>query len=60
MGLAATALRWIARQIEYEGSAKRDEVIEDVSQLGDGGNRWALLLALFLLRNQRGHVISRG
>ena len=36
LGLAATALRWIARQIEYEGSARRDEVIEEVSQLGTG------------------------
>ena len=36
LGLAMTALRWIARQIEYEGSAWRDEVIEDVSQLGMG------------------------
>ena len=36
LGLAATALRWIARQIEYEGSARRDEVIEEVSELGTG------------------------
>ena len=36
LGWAATALRWIARQIEYEGSARRDEVIEEVSQLGMG------------------------
>ena len=36
LGWAATALRWIARQIEYEGSARRDEVIEEVSQLGTG------------------------
>ena len=36
LGLAMTALRWIARQIEYEGSAWRDEVIKDVSQLGMG------------------------
>ena len=36
LGLAATALRWISRQIEYEGSAIRDEVIEEVSQLGMG------------------------
>jgi hypothetical protein len=36
LGLAATALRWIARQIEWEGSARRDEVIEEVGQLGIG------------------------
>ena len=36
LGWAATALRWIARQIEYEGSARRDEVINEVSQLGMG------------------------
>ena len=36
LGLAATALRWIARQIEWEGSARRDEVVEEVSQLGMG------------------------
>ena len=36
LGLAMTALRWIARQIEYEGSARRDEVIDEVSQLGIG------------------------
>jgi NACHT domain len=36
LGLAATALRWIARQIEWEGSARRDEVIEEVSELGMG------------------------
>ena len=36
LGWAATALRWIAGQIEYEGSARRDEVIEEVSQLGMG------------------------
>ena len=34
LGWAATALRWIAGQIEYEGSARRDEVIEEVLQLG--------------------------
>ena len=36
LGWAATALRWIAGQIEYEGSARRDEVIEEVRQLGMG------------------------
>ena len=36
LGWAATALRWIAGQIEYEGSARRDEAIEEVSQLGIG------------------------
>ena len=36
LGWAATALRWISRQIEYEGSARRDEVIEEVLQLGMG------------------------
>jgi nucleoside-triphosphatase THEP1 len=36
LGLAATALRWIAREIKYEGKARRDEVIEEVSQLGMG------------------------
>ena len=36
LGWAATALRWIAEQIEYEGSARRDEAIEEVSQLGMG------------------------
>ena len=36
LGWAATALRWIARQIEYEGSARRDEVIGEVSQIGMG------------------------
>ena len=36
LGWAATALRWIVSQIEWEGSARRDEVIEEVSQLGTG------------------------
>ena len=36
LGLAMTALRWIAGQLEWEGSARRDEVIEEVSQLGTG------------------------
>ena len=36
MGLAATALRWIASEFESEGRARRDEVIEEVSQLGTG------------------------
>ena len=36
LGWAAIALRWIAGQIEYEGSARRDEAIEEVSQLGMG------------------------
>jgi NACHT domain len=36
LGLAATALRWIAGEIKYEGKARRDEVIEEVTQLGMG------------------------
>ena len=36
LGLAATALRWIASEFESEGRARRDEVIEEVSQLGTG------------------------
>jgi NACHT domain len=36
LGLAATALRWIAREIKYKGKATRDKVIEKVSQLGMG------------------------
>ena len=36
LGWAATALRWIAGQIEYEGIARRNEAIEEVSQLGMG------------------------
>ena len=36
LGWASTALRWITRQIEYEGKFRRDEVIEEVSQLGMG------------------------
>ena len=36
LGWAATALRWIAEQIDYEGKARRDEVIKEVSQLGMG------------------------
>ena len=36
LGLAMTALKWIASQFKYEGSARRDEVIEEVSQLGTG------------------------
>ena len=36
LGLATTALRWIASQFECEGSARRDKVIEEVSQLGVG------------------------
>jgi AAA ATPase domain len=36
LGLAATALRWIARQIKYEGKTRRDEVIDEVSQLEIG------------------------
>ena len=48
--MAATALRWIARQIEYEGSARRDEVIEEVSQLGTGeiDELYALILRRIL------------
>ena len=50
LGLAATALRWIATQIEYEGSARRDEVIEEVSQLGTGeiDELYAFILRLIL------------
>ena len=50
LGLAATALRWIARQIEYEGSARRDEVLEEVSQLGTGeiDELYALILRRIL------------
>jgi nucleoside-triphosphatase THEP1 len=36
LGLAATALRWIARQIQWDGRDRRDEVIEEVSKLGNG------------------------
>jgi nucleoside-triphosphatase THEP1 len=36
LGLATIALRWIARQIKWEGRARRDKVIEEVSQLGMG------------------------
>ena len=36
LGWAMTALRWIASQVEWEGSARRDEVIEEVTQLGMG------------------------
>jgi nucleoside-triphosphatase THEP1 len=36
LGLAATALRWMASQLEWEGSTRRDEVIEEVGQLGMG------------------------
>ena len=36
LGLAATALRWIAREFRSEGRARRDKVIEEVSQLGTG------------------------
>ena len=36
LGLAATALRWIASEFESEGRVRRDEVIEEVSQLGTG------------------------
>ena len=36
LGLASTALRWIASEFKSEGSARRDEVIEEVSQLGTG------------------------
>ena len=36
LGLAATALRWITSEFELEGRARRDEVIEEVSQLGTG------------------------
>ena len=36
LGLAMTALRWIASQLDCEGRARRDEVIKEVSQLGMG------------------------
>ena len=36
LGWAATALKWIAGQIDYEGSARRDEIIEEVLQLEMG------------------------
>ena len=36
LGLAAAALRWIARQLYFTGSAGRDNVFERVSQLGMG------------------------
>ena len=36
LGWAATALRWIAEQIGYEGKVRRDEAIEEVSKLGIG------------------------
>jgi nucleoside-triphosphatase THEP1 len=36
LGWAMTALRWIASELEWEGSARRDEVIEEVSELGMG------------------------
>ena len=36
LGLAATALKWIASEFRLEGRARRDEVIEEVSQLGTG------------------------
>jgi NACHT domain len=36
LGLAMTALRWIASQFEWEGSARRDMVIEEVGRLGMG------------------------
>ena len=36
MGLAATALRWIASEIKTEGRARRDGVIKEVGELGTG------------------------
>ena len=36
LGLVSTALRWITSQLELEGKARRDKVIEEVSQLGMG------------------------
>ena len=36
LGLAATALRWIASEIQHRGRARRDEVIKEVSRLGMG------------------------
>ena len=63
LGWAATALRWIAGQIEYEGSARRDEAIEEVSSLG-WGNSMSFILsssaASFLLRTQPGNAILKG
>ena len=35
--MAKTALRWIASQLELEGSARRDEVIDEFSKLGTVG-----------------------
>ena len=50
LGWAATALRWIARRIEYEGIVVRDEVFEDVRQLGMGElyDLYALILRRIL------------
>ena len=36
LGLASTALGWIASELKFKGSARRDEVIEEVSKLGKG------------------------
>ena len=36
LGLAMTALRWITIQLKLKGRARRDDVIEKVSQLGMG------------------------
>ena len=59
---AMTTLRWIASQLEWEGSARRDEVIEEVSKTGE----WKIfmlssLIAFFLLRSQLGgNIILNG
>ena len=63
LGLAMTALRWIARQIEYEGRAWRDDVIEEVSEFGTGKSMSFMLsssAAFFLFRTQPGNVILKG
>ena len=36
LGLAATALRWIAREIEFEGRVRQDRVFDEVGLLGMG------------------------
>ena len=53
LGLAATALRWIASEIKSEGRARRDEVIEEVGELGTGeiDDLYAFILRSILPRN---------
>ena len=41
---AMTTLRWIASQLEWEGSARRDEVIEEVSKTGGMEDFYAFIL----------------